>query len=188
MVDVYFLGDSSFKIKGKVAQILINPLGGKLAGLEADVVLLTKNEQVKAKQDTKPFVIAGPGEYEIKGINVVGSPLSNYTFYQFLIDGVSFAHLGELSEKLAQKQLEVLGNIDVLMLGVSQNPKVAVEIVSQLEPAIVLPMHEGESRGSQIEQFLKQIGGAGQPEKKLSLSKDKLPEETQVKLLEVTKG
>jgi hypothetical protein len=49
-------------------------------------------------------------------------------------------------------------------------------------------MQQGEESGKGIGEFLKQIGTPAQTEKKLSISKDKLPEETQVKLLEAVKA
>jgi len=196
MVDVYFLGEQAFKIKGKDAQVLVNP-SRKSSDLGADIVLFSRKEHVPWAKGEKPFVIAGPGEYEIGGINVVGSPLIvengeertfESTVYQLLVDGVSFAYLGEVLGKLSQRQIEVLGNIDILICEVEKNPKAAVEIVAQLEPAIVLPIHNGEADSKGIGEFLKQIGSSEATEKKLSISKDKLPEETQVKLLEVTRG
>ena len=196
MVDVYFLGNSSFKIKGKAAQVLINP-SGKLSDLGVDIALFTQKEQAPRAKGEKPFIIAGPGEYEIQGVNIIGTPLFvengeektfKSTVYQFLVDGISLAFLGEVSGKLSQRQIEVLGNVDILICEVENNPKASVEVVAQLEPSIVLPMQQGEESGKGIGEFLKQIGTPAQTEKKLSISKDKLPEETQVKLLEAVKA
>lgn len=213
MIDITFLGHSSFKIKGRQGQIVTDPPTLDVAPTkltEADIIILTDRDNtfhsntkiVKESGSTNPFVIEGPGEYEIRGINIVGilgkvgkkenGGREIITLYQFYLDNLSFAHLGNIGEKLTQKQVEFLGDIDVLMLPVggtyTVDPKGAVEIVAQLEPKIVLPMHFGENQKEGellgLEKFLAQIGEKIQPEEKLVIARDKLPSETQVKVLE----
>lgn len=99
--------------------------------------------------------IAGPGEYEIGGVFITGvasnrekkeknTPLDNviYTINQ---GGVVVCHFGECGLVPTQAQLEVFGRINVLLIPVGLpdgiNPAMASEIVSMIEPDIVIPMH-----------------------------------------------
>jgi len=102
-------------------------------------------------------------------------------------------HLGDLGHVLTTEQVEELGNVDVLLLpvgGVSTiNAPMAVEVVRQLEPRVVVPMHyKTEALTWELEpaeRFLKEMGVeqvVSQP--KLSLTRSSLPPSTQVFLLD----
>ena len=97
------------------------------------------------------------------------------------------------TEDLTNEQVEELGNVDVLLLpvgGVSTiNAPVATEIVRQLEPKVVIPMHyKTPAINRQLEpvdRFLKEIGVHDiSPQTKLSITKSGLPPSMQVILLE----
>jgi L-ascorbate metabolism protein UlaG (beta-lactamase superfamily) len=154
-----------------------------------------------------PFVIDKPGEYEVSGITVVGVACSHddknglqrgkNIAYQITIDGVSVCHLGDLGHRLTSEQLEGLGGVDVLLVPVggffTLDAKGAAEVVTQIGPKIVIPMHyktpkhkeENFEKLESVEPFLKEMGVEGlvsQP--KLSVSADRLPEQLQVAILE----
>jgi L-ascorbate metabolism protein UlaG (beta-lactamase superfamily) len=109
------------------------------------------------------------------------------------VDEVSVCHLGDLGHVLNTEQVEEMENVDVLLLpvgGVSTiNATMAAEVVRQLEPKVVVPMHyktEALKRGLEpVDRFLKEMGlneVSSQP--KLSVTKTTLPLTTQVFLLE----
>ena len=109
------------------------------------------------------------------------------------VDEISICHLGDLGHVLTAEQVEELDNVDVLLLpvgGVSTiNAPVAVEVLRQLDPKVVVPMHYKTEALSwelePVEKFLKEMGAeqvVSQP--KLSLTKSSLPASTQVCLLE----
>lgn len=146
-----------------------------------------------------PFIIQGPGEFEIKGVEIFGIPSlhdkkngkdrGENTIYLYKIDGVRLCHLGDQGQKLTDKQIERLNGIDVLMIPVggvyTLNAKEAVSVVEQLEPKIVIPMHfktadllfELES----LEKFLGEIGKEkAKPINKLTVTPSSLPEEREV--------
>lgn len=217
MVDISFYSHSTFKISSKKAVIITDPFDPKQTGIkfpkvEASIVLVSdhknpnhnKIEFVSGKENKKPFVTLGPGEYEIDGVNIVGigadgnekeGGSQKITIYQFVIDGIRFGFLGNLVQKLNQEQLEALNEVDVLFVPVggtsSLSAKEATEVISQVEPKYIIPMHYRESFGqngkTEIESladFLKTFGAKDIREKKLSLSKDKLSEEPQVVVLQ----
>jgi len=150
----------------------------------------------------EPRLISGPGEYEIGGVLIIGiatfhdrergSTRGKNTVYLIQIDEVSVCHLGDLGHVLTAEQVEELGNVDVLLLpvgGVSTiNAPIATEVVRQLGPKVVIPMHyktEVLNRELEpVEKFLKEIGVKQvNPQPKLSISRSSLPDSTQVFLL-----
>jgi L-ascorbate metabolism protein UlaG (beta-lactamase superfamily) len=103
----------------------------------------------------EPFVIDSPGEYSIKGIQIEGiesfhdkekgNLRGRNTIFIFKTEDLKICHLGDLGHTLSENQIEKLGEIDVLMIPIGGiytiSPKEAEEIVGQLEPKIILPMH-----------------------------------------------
>lgn len=213
-MDIYWLGQAAFKIKGKSATLIIDPFNPSFTGLKipkdlsADLVLVSHqhdDHNFTAAVLGQPLVIAGPGEYEARGVGVLGvgtyhdnssgSQRGKNTVYKILLDGVSLVHLGDLGHALSNDQVDQIGRCDVLMVPVGSvytiGSQVGATVVAQLEPKIVIPMHyklpdlKFELLG--VEGFLKEMGAEGVvPIPKLSITKEKLPEETQVVLLSKT--
>jgi L-ascorbate metabolism protein UlaG (beta-lactamase superfamily) len=163
---INWFGQSCFKIQGENSVLVTDPFdkiyGLKVPRLAADTVTISHDHKdhnniktVKAIADTKPFVIDNSGEYEIKNIFIYG--ISSYhdnkegqergknIIYRIEIEGMSLAHLGDLGHILTNGQVEKLEGVDILLIPVGGtytiNAKQATEIISQLEPRIVIPMH-----------------------------------------------
>lgn len=218
-MDITYLGHSSFKIRGKNATIMTDPFDPEATGLkfpkvEADIVTISHHHpdhfNLNPFSDPKfvkqPVVVDGPGEYEIKGVNILGIPCfhddkegaerGKNNVYEIRIDGLVLLHLGDLGHRLTEKQSEDIENVDVLFLPIGGkytiNSQVASEIVSELQPKIVIPMHYQASGLNEknfagltgVEEFLKVMGKSDVvPQDKLVVSKDKLAEEMQVVVL-----
>ncbi len=212
-MDILWYGQAMFRLKGKTASVIIDPFDPEFTGLklpkelEADVVLKTHDHQdhnnVKAMAGTS-LVFDGPGEYESKGVvvtgiasfhdNSEGSERGKNVIFNITIDSVNVAHLGDLGQNtLSEDQIQEIGVVDVLLIPVGSvytiDAKTAASIVAQLEPKIVIPMHYGGVEGLKfplepVEKFLKEMGAENVvPQPKLSVAKDKLPEELQVVVL-----
>jgi L-ascorbate metabolism protein UlaG (beta-lactamase superfamily) len=210
-VDIVYLGHSAFKIKDRQKTVVTDPyteVVGKLPrDLEADIVTVSHKhpdhnavDKVKGHQ----FVIDGPGEYEVGGISVIGVPTFHddaggekrgaNTAYVIEIEGLRIVHLGDLGHKLSQETLEEIGSVDVALVPVGGNytidAKTAKEVVAQVDPWIVIPMHYQMNELlmkdiAPVEDFLKEMGKPDVvPIPKLSLSLDKLPTEMQIVVLE----
>jgi L-ascorbate metabolism protein UlaG (beta-lactamase superfamily) len=215
-MDITYLGHSSFRIRGKTTTVVTDPFDSASVGLkfpkhiEADIITLSHDHDdhnAVSQLDGTPFVIRGAGEYEVKGVGVVGISVfhdeekgaarGRNTMYRIEVDGVSIVHLGDLGHTLTSSQVDDLDGVNVLLVptgGVyTINPSQAVHVVNEIEPSIVIPMHYGRPELNQkafgglapLADFLKEIGKADVvPQAKLTLTKDKLPAEMQVVVLE----
>lgn len=209
-MDINWLGHSCFKIKGAQTTVITDPyspdLGYSLGQPTARIVTVSHQHSGHAYYQGiggEPKVVAGPGEYDIGGVLIIGIATfhdgeegrkqGKNTVYLIEVDEISICHLGDLGHVLTSEQVEAIGNVDVLLLPVGGvftiNAPMAVEVVRQLEPKIVLPMHyKTVALNRELEpvsRLLKEMGVEEvNPQPKLSLSRAKLPLSTQVFLLE----
>jgi L-ascorbate metabolism protein UlaG (beta-lactamase superfamily) len=209
-MEISWLGHSCFRIKGSHATIITDPypptLGYSLGKPTARIVTVSHQHPGHSYVQGvggEPRLVTGPGEYEISGVLIIGIATfhdgekgrkrGKNTVYLMHIDEVSVCHLGDLGHVLTAEQVEELGDVDVLLLpvgGVSTiNASMAAEVVRQIEPKVVIPMHYKTEALSwelePVERFLKEIGVeqvASQP--KLSFTRSSLPAATQVFLLD----
>ncbi|MFH1968651.1 MAG: MBL fold metallo-hydrolase [bacterium] len=162
------LGGIGTNSRDNSADIVIDPfddsLGLKVPNFSADIALVTHDHHdhnnVKALKGD-PFVISGPGEYEVKGVFVQGihsyhdeeegKKRGQNTIYVFEAEDMRFCHLGDLGQKqLTDEQLEKIDSVDILMIPVGGEYTIdsseASKIIAQIEPLIVIPMHYSVSR------------------------------------------
>jgi L-ascorbate metabolism protein UlaG (beta-lactamase superfamily) len=204
---VTWYGHSCFRLRSRNGTVVTDPygdeLGYNLPRLRADIVTVSHDHpdhaNVKAIKGT-PRIIDGPGEYEIRGIFVIGIPTYyedkprqvgvRNTIYLFDLDGVTTCHLGDLRRVPTQSQIEELGEVDVLLIPVGGGSTLgaakAAEAISLLEPKIVIPMHYRTEmvKGLKLQpvsQFLKEMGVKDvTPQDRVNITKSALPTETQI--------
>ena len=209
-MDINWLGHSCFKIRGRQASIVTDPyppdLGYSLGKPTADIVTVSHqhpSHNYHQGVGGEPRLITGPGEYEIAGVLIIGiatfhdaeggQKRGKNTIYLMDVDGVAICHLGDLGHVLTAEQVEEIDDVDMLLLpvgGVSTiNASMAAEVIRQLEPKVVVPMHYKtpvlNRELGPVEKFLKEMGIErldSQP--KLSLTPSSLPASTQVFLLD----
>jgi L-ascorbate metabolism protein UlaG (beta-lactamase superfamily) len=208
-VDVTWLGHGCFRLRGRGAAVVTDPyppaIGLKLQRLDADVVTVSHEHENHNYTHAvrEAYEIRGPGEYEVSGISVIGVPTfhdsakgaqrGRNTVYVIEIDDVRVCHLGDLGHKLDDAEAEAVSSLDVLLVPVggrtSINAAQAAEIVRQLEPRFVVPMHYAipglKVELDPIERFLKEMGvTASEPQPKLSVQKSTGEYETKLVVLE----
>ena len=214
-MEITYLGYSSFKMRGKGATIVTDPFDPQIVGIKfpklpADMVTIShthKTHNFTGAILETPLLIAGPGEYEVKGIKIIG--IATYhddanrskegvnTVYRIEVDGISLVHCGDLGHKFNEKDLDSLDGVDILLIPVGGvttiNSSSAIQIISQIEPKIVIPMHYNVasldqkkfSKLAPLSVFLKEMGKEEiKPIPKLVISKDRLPAELTVVVLE----
>ncbi len=203
---ITWLGHSCFKLQDKIGAdgvtLITDPYsketGLKLPSLEADLVTVSHDHDdhnnVSAVKGN-PRVINCAGEYDVKGIFVEGidsfhdeangEKRGGNIIYRIEIDDISIAHLGDLAHTLDNTELEKLVGTDILLIPVgghyTLDAKKAVEVISQIEPRMVIPMHyrhpEVKIELDDLEKFIKELGVVPTHEEKLKISKKDLPAE-----------
>jgi L-ascorbate metabolism protein UlaG (beta-lactamase superfamily) len=119
-----------------------------------------------ARGERVPFVINGPGEYEVDGIFVKGFGTAGpkgkiNTIYSMVLEGANLVHLGALAEaELPAKIIEELGSIDVLFVPIGNDemlsPKAAAKLATNLGSRLVVPVDYNNE--DQLKTFLKEFG------------------------------
>ena len=197
-----------FRLRTRDQTVITDPYGKSMGfpprKLPADIVSISHdhdghNNLLAIKGE--PYVVKGPGEYEIRDVFIIGvqtfhddqtgSQLGSNVGYVFLMDDLAVCHLGDIGGKLSQAQVEDFGDIDVLLIPISGRTTVPIadvsEIINQLDPRIVVPMHyrlNGGPEPETLEKFLAEMG-AGHPEPldDLKVSGNRLPDERQLVVL-----
>jgi len=204
-MQITWLGQSCFKIQTNNTIIAIDPfdksIGLKVPHFASNIVLVTHDHHdhnnvsaLRGVEGEKPFVVSGPGEYEAKNVFIYGIPSFHdtkegldrgaNTIYRLEAEGMSLVHLGDLGHSLSNGQLEQLKSADILMIPVGGtytiNAKEASQVISQIEPRIVIPMHY-KVKGlkinlESIDKFCKEIGVCSTEKMtKLKIAKKDLP-------------
>lgn len=205
-MEITWYGLSCFRItERKLPTIVADPYNGKL-GLPA---LKLKGEIATISHDAAghncieavigvEHCINGPGEYEIGGVFITGivtnndAQGNNNVIYVYDIDGLTVAHLGDMQSVPNQTQIEALEEVNVLLVpvgaGKSLNAAQASELVSMIEPNIVIPMHykipDLKLELEDVDRFLKEMGVTDPTEESsLKISSTNLPEQTETVIL-----
>lgn len=209
---ITWYGQSCFKLQSGNTTGVIDPFSKEIGltppRFRADFVLVTHNHPNHANSDSipeQPFLITGPGEYETKGIHIIG--IETYhdaqsgkergmnTVYIVEMEDIKLCHLGDYGEgKMREELIEKIGNVDVLMIPVggpsAQNKtgkhtidaEEAANVIQRIEPRIVIPMHY-KIRGMHaaidpLDPFLKEMGiKSPDLQDRLTIKKKELPQE-----------
>lgn len=211
-MELTWLGHSCFRLRGKDATLLTDPpapsTGYAPGRVTADIITISHHhpghDYVKIVTG-EPKIVDGPGEYEVQQILITGvqtfhdqergALLGRNTAYLITMDDVQFCHLGDLGAPLDERAQEALNGADVLFVpvggGNALDAERAAEVIAQLEPRIVVPMHYAtpayKPNGAAldpIDKFCREMGvEVSEPVGKAVITKTSLPAEPQVLLL-----
>jgi L-ascorbate metabolism protein UlaG (beta-lactamase superfamily) len=203
-MNISWIGHSCFKIEEKIngnnITLTTDPfskdIGLKPPGFESDIVSISHDHYDYNNSKSlrgNPFVVDSAGEFDVKGVIIEGvrsyhddnkgSERGINIIFRFDFDNLSLIHLGDLGDILDNKQLEKLGGVDILFVPVggkyTLDAKKAVEVISQIEPRIVIPMHY-KVKGLKVDidpldSFIKELGVKPFYEEKLKINKKDLP-------------
>jgi len=215
-MEITWYGLSCFRLAERgLASVVTDPFDHRVTGyeplkLKADIVTISHDapgHNNAAAVRGKSHVLSGPGEYEIGGVFITGVQTNGTpkksgeeprnTLYVFDYTGVTVAHLGDLRRVPSQTEIEALGNVHIALVPVGGGGGLsvtkAVEVISLLEPGIVIPMHY-HTPGSALKlgpvsKFLKEIGVANsEMQGTLKVTRSSIPDETRVILLNCEKS
>ena len=215
-MEITWYGHSCFRLTERnMATVVTDPYDSKTIGyfplkLKADIVTISHDapghNHTSAVKGTS-HVITGPGEFEIGGVFLTGVQTESdaakkpkgqvrNTLYVFDYDGITVVHLGDLGQVPSQSEIEALGSVNVALVpvggGGGLNAAKAAEVVSLLEPNIVVPMHyatpDAKLTLDSLNKFIKEMG-LSKPESQPSLkvTRSGLPDETHVVVLDYQK-
>jgi L-ascorbate metabolism protein UlaG (beta-lactamase superfamily) len=219
-MEITWYGHSCFRLTERsYATVVTDPFDNKTVGydslkLRSDIVTVSHDAPGHNHTDAvkgTSHVIDGAGEFEIGGVFITGVQTdggsgkkkkdkekgAQNTVYVFDYDGITVAHLGDLQEVPTQAEIEALGTINVALVpvggGGALNAAKAAEIISVIEPNLVIPMHYAtpDSKVSldALNKFVKEMG-LSKPETQPSLkvTRSGLPDETKVVVLDYQKS
>ncbi len=212
-MEITWYGHSCFRLTERgMATVVTDPfddsIGYEPLKLKADIVTISHDaaghNYIEAVKGTS-HIIRGPGEYEIGGVFITGiqtdghgkkvngqrgtSAVTRNTLYVFDYDGLTVVHLGDLKQVPTQTEVEALGAVNVALVpvggGGSLNAAKAAEVVSLLEPNIVVPMHYAtpatKLKLDSLDKFLKEMGlNTAEKAPSLKVTRSSLPDETRV--------
>ncbi len=103
---------------------------------------LVGNDWAKVDQTVKGVRVRTVQSYHD---DTQGSQRGKNAIFVFEMDGLTIVHLGDLGHLLNADQVKALGTVDVLMIPVGGfftiDGRAASEVVKQLNPKVVIPMH-----------------------------------------------
>jgi L-ascorbate metabolism protein UlaG (beta-lactamase superfamily) len=215
-MEITWYGHSCFRLVERgLASIVTDPFDNSIGydspRLKGDIVTVSHAAPGHNHLDSVKGAraITGPGEFEIGGIFITGlstartagrkageKPRKN-TLFVFDFDGLTIAHLGDLDHVPTEAQIEELGTVSVALVpvggGSALNAAQAAEVISLIEPSIVVPMHYKTSdttlKLDPLSKFLNEMGLTSvKTEESLTVKRGSLPDETHVVVLEYKRG
>ena len=215
-MEITWYGHSCFRLTERsMATVVTDPydhtsIGYDSLKLKGDIVTVSHDaaghNNTKAVKGTS-HTITGPGAFEIGGVFITALQTNSHgsknngelrnTLYVFDYDGITIAHLGDLKRVPSQTEVEALGAVNVALVpvggGGGLNAAKAAEVISLLEPNIVIPMHyatkDVKLKLDSLDKFLKEMGlSASAPEASLKVTRTGLPQETHVVVLDYARN
>ena len=218
-MEITWYGHSCFRLTERnYATVVTDPYDSKTIGydalrLKSDIVTVSHDAPGHNNTDAvkgSSHVIDGPGEFEIGGVFITGvqsdsggsskkkkddSPRN--TIYVFDYDGITVAHLGDLKTTPTQAEIESLGTVNVVLVpvggGGGLNAAKAAEVISLIEPNLVIPMHYSTPASKlsldSLNKFVKEMGlSTPETQPSLKVTRSGLPNETHVVVLDYQKS
>lgn len=197
---ISYQGIESLKIQFGDTTVAYNPISKdskfKSVKYGADIVLISTNHpdfngsETASRGDKAPFVINGPGEYEIGGIFIrgflskskYGGEEKNNTIYLMNLENMNLCFLGALGnlDSIGTETKEALDDVDILFVPIGGagvlDASEANKIATKLEAGIIIPIHFGdELNKTALKTFLKEGGEEDvKPVEKLTIKKKDL--------------
>lgn len=213
-MEIIWYGRGCFRLRSRGGSVLTDPFspecGYRLPRISASIVTISHDDpghNYVAAARGRPYIIQGPGEYEIGGIFVIGvqtfhdnkrgAERGKNTAYLIEMEEMTICHLGDLGHLPDQEQMEELDGVDILLVPVGGKEVLtssqAVEVVNLLEPKIVIPMRyrvaDLDREMATVTRFLSEMSAKDvKPQEGFQITRAHLPEEPHVILLEPYRG
>ncbi len=196
---ISWYGEACFLLENSGVRILIEPpqkeSGINPPRLKSDILIFSRPRadiaSALSQQSEAPFIIDGPGEYEVGGVRVLGvadpstgSGQAN-NLYNIEVDGVKISHLGFLKNDLDDEKVAIFDDSDIILIQVGNNEvldaEAAMKLINKLEPSIAIPMLYDvkglKTKRAPLATFLKESEAKEPPQPKLTIKKKDINEE-----------
>jgi len=201
---INWYGEGCFKIQTGGITLLTDPFDSSVGltppRFKSDIVIKTTSDYpIPYNHQGVQTEVLGPGEYEIKGVEIFGWPIFEKqsadakgkilkTIYLVKVEDLNLGLLGAISEMPTTEILEELGHIDLLLMPAGGAPyisqELAAKLIKQINPKIVVASYfkipDLKSKVSDIKDFLEETGYKAEPQEKLTVKKKELPAATQL--------
>lgn len=199
-------GKQFYKLQTGDFVIALNPISKeskfKTNGFGANIALVSMNHPDYNGADLvdyagkTPFVVKGPGEYEVSEIMIQGFGSKGYddkinSIYYFEFDGIKILFLGALYDKeISLEARQKIGDVDLLFVPVGGktvlDPEHAHKVAKSFGPKVIIPMDYGpDQEKDALQTFLKESGENAKPIDKWTVkSKDLSGKEQEVVIIE----
>ncbi|HDS59935.1 MAG TPA: Zn-dependent hydrolase [Thermoplasmatales archaeon] len=209
MITIVWHGHSCFEISNENVTLVTDPHDGSSIGIQpphvkADVVLVSHDHydhnKVKAVEKETTTVVKG-GDTTVRDIRVAsyisyhdkeeGKKRGINNIFTFVVDGITFCHLGDLGHLPDEETLSAIGQVDVLFVPVGGvftiDSREALALCKKIKPRVVIPMHYRVSGLSlpieRVEEFLelaKKMCYIRHVANEIEIDHEDLPEEHEV--------
>lgn len=212
-MNIYWLGHSCFLIKTNLGKrILMDPFDIDIGYIpyKGDVDLVTIshmhfdhnctkyiNDEAKVLTDLVDYqnTFCKVKSYLSFHDDCFGLKRDKNFIFKILCDDINLCHLGDLGHILSSKVIKQLGHIDILFVPVGEHLTISVEnlkkVIIDINPRYVIPMHYKTVKLSfylnTVDKFLMEMKGFKiTHDQVLSVNPESLPENTTIKILELT--
>lgn len=182
-MDITWLGNAATRVRTRTAAVVMDPYdrsaGGTMGRPDAHIVTISHDDPLRngttgvAPADGPPIVLRGPGEYEIRGVQVesVAGELKESldlsgirsVIWHFAAEDLRWAHLGGLGTQPTKEQMDLLADVDIVIMPIALadalDPKEAARAVRHIQPSIVIPVGYDPAEPDALNAFLTAVGG-----------------------------
>ena len=208
-MEITWLGHASVCINSRDVLLVTDPYdsseGVFMSPSKADIVISSNSDPKHSNTSAitgTPRIIKGPGEYEVSHFYItgtgtagtddeqIGTPIN--TIYTIRVEGLVISHLGALNKKLPAAQMDTLRQTQILITPISGegslNKSDLQEVVSAIQPRILIPVQHGSSGPEGLQQPQEVLTDLGfteipDPAPRLNVTETNLPAELQIQML-----
>ena len=195
-MDITWLGNAATRVRTRTAAVVMDPYdksaGGTMGRPDGHIITISHDDPLRngvtgvAPADGAPVVLRGPGEYEIRGVQVEGVAgalkesldLSGVrsTIWHFAAEDLRWAHLGGLGTQPTKEQMDLLSDVDIVIVPIALadalDPKEAARAIRHIQPSIVIPVGYDPAAPEALTAFLAAVGGKQEaPVSRFSISR-----------------
>lgn len=170
-------GKQFYKLQTGDFVIALNPISKeskfKTNGFGANIAMVSVNNPDYNGADLVeyagkvPFVVKGPGEYEVSDIMIQGFATKGYddkinSIYYFEFDGIKILYMGALYDKeIPLEARQAIGDVDMLFVPIGGKTVLDAEhahkVAKSFGPKVIIPMDYGSDQEKEaLKTFLKE--------------------------------